>query len=129
MKTLKKILTATILSLSLSSCGAFNSTIDKTIEGGKELSTHIKDEFTVLRDETLKAVDKRLEQLGPLIDERVNNVGTMLDATVSGFLNSDLMAFIIVALTCLVGISLIFIIILVLGEARARWLKLRNRSI
>jgi len=96
----RKILASIALTLTLSSCAALDNTVD-----------HAADRTQQLVDETLDGVDKKLEVIVP---RAAKEIGDTLDATLENFLNSDIVAFVIVGITGLLGITLLCLLLIIL---------------
>ncbi len=100
--------------LALSSCGAFDRAIDHAGDEGKEIITHMTQEISKLKTETLEEVRTTVEEVMPQVVESI--------------LNADAVAFLIVSVVTLGGLVVIVALLLLLGTARAWWRRVGNRS-
>jgi len=107
----RKILWSIVLVLTLSSCGALEDAVD-----------HTADRTQQLVNETLEGVDQKLQVLVP---RAAKDIGDTLDATLDNFLNSDLIAFVIVGITGLLGITLLCLLLIIM---RWVWTKTRREQ-
>jgi hypothetical protein len=107
-------LSSLILIATLSSCTA----IDRAADKGGELVVQFRKEMGTLKTETLNEVDKKLEIIVP---RAINRVELVLD----NFLNSDVVAFVIVSATALLGAVVLVALFLLIGTARAWWRRKR----
>ncbi len=106
---MKKLL-MTMMLAALSSCGAFDTTIEKGVDGGKELVTHATEEIGKLKTEVLEEVRVTIEEVMPVVVETA--------------LNADGVAFLIVAVTGLLGLVVITALVVIL---RLMWNLWRRR--
>jgi hypothetical protein len=86
-----------LLALLLSSC---SSTIDHAADRTEEIIHLAKDEVAALKTDILNEVDTKLQVIIP---RATAEIGKTLDASIDRFTNSDLVAFMIVAIVCLLG--------------------------
>lgn len=125
---MRKLLKTILLSatLALSSCGALNSTIDKGVDGGKELVTHATEEIGRLKTEVLEEVSQLKTEV---LEEVKATVEEVMPKVVETVLNADGVAFLIVTVTGLLGLVVLVALLLLLGAFRTayrRWQHPRN---
>lgn len=115
-----KVLSASLLILTLitlNSCG-ITSTIDHTADRTEKLIDHTSQKISELKQELVQEIDI-------VIPRAVETVGSRLDQTLQGFLNSDIVAFCMVSAVALIFIALVFSIVAIWAELRERWRRLR----
>lgn len=113
--------------LGLSSCGTLNGTIDRGVDGGKELVTHATEEIGKLKTEVLEEISQlkteALEEIQVTIQDTVKEVMPKVVETV---LNADGVAFLIVSVTALLGLVVITTLVAIL---RMLWNLWRRRRV
>lgn len=125
---MRKLLTTILISaaLALNSCNALDGTIDKGVDGGKELVTHASEEIGRLKTDVLQEVSQLKTEV---LEEVKATVEEVMPKVVETVLNADGVAFLIVAVTGLLGLVVVTALLLLLGAFRAaykRWRHPRN---
>lgn len=111
--------------LALSSCGAFDGTLDKGGIVGRDLVTHTTTELGKLKTETIKEVKQEISELKTeILQETREAIEEVTPKVVDAFLNAEAVAFLIVSITGLIGFVVVVAGLLLLGAARALWKRL-----
>ncbi len=109
------------LILILNSC----SVVDRAANRTQQLVDHSFQKLSDLKTEILTEMDQKFQVMVP---RATSEIGDRLDATLDGFLNSDVVAFVIVSATVLLSLVVIVTLLLLYNTARAWWKRLRHRS-
>ena len=108
---MKKILIALLTTLTLSSCAAFERTVDYTAERTERLVEFVRDEAAQLKTETLNEVGKKIEEVVPV--------------AVEAALNTEAVAFLVVSITCILAFLTVVAGLLLLGAMRTLYMRWR----
>lgn len=109
------------LILILNSC----SVVDRAANRTQQLVDHSFQKLSDLKTEILTEMDQKFQVMVP---RATSEIGDRLDATLDGFLNSDVVAFVIVSATVLLTLVVIVTLLLLYNTARSWWKRLMRRS-
>jgi tetrahydromethanopterin S-methyltransferase subunit G len=110
---MKKILLA--LLLSLSSC--VTRAVDHAADRSEQLIVVAKDKIAELKTETLNEMDQKIQEVVPRV---AKEFGKTVDASIDRFINSDLVAFLIVSVVSLLGCVVLGLLYLAIHYVRSR---------
>ena len=110
---MRRPLSVLLVALTLSSCGTIQDTVDHTAERTERLVDHTTQQLNQLKTETLKEVKETIEYVMPNIIETI--------------LNNEAVAFVIVSITCLLGLVVVVALVFILGLIRALWKRLSSK--
>lgn len=114
MKQIVKTFGIAILAL-LSSCAA---TIDHVANQTTLLVDHTAEKLTTLKSEAVVEVTQAVQDS---LDKGMEKLGATLDATIQGFFNSDVVAFVVVSIVGLLALVVLVALYLLIGFVRTWW--------
>lgn len=124
---MRKALAALLLALTLSSCAALEGTVDHAADRTERLVTHTTEEIRALKTEVLAETKEAISELKTeTLREVQDTVEEMTPRLVDQVLNTESVAFLIVAVTGLLGLVVVVALILLLGAARTTYRRLRH---
>ena len=110
---MRKILLALLLSLSSCVSGA----VDHAADRSEQLIIVAKQQVADLKTETLNELDQKLQEIVPRV---AKEFGKTVDASIDRFINSDLVAFLIVSVVSLLGCVVLGLLYVVIHYLRSR---------
>jgi hypothetical protein len=114
---------ALIALLTLSSCGALDGAVDHAAERTEALVVRTAEEIDRLKDEIIIDIGGIKTEI---IEEVGNKIEEVAPVVVDTALNTEAVAFLIVAVTFLLGLVVIVALVLLLGATRALYAKWRK---
>lgn len=113
---MKRLLASLVLLTTLSSCGTFDSTVDRAGDRTEKLITHTTEELRGLKTEVLQETTEALSELKTEVLEEVRiTIEDMMPRLIETALNADAVAFLIVSVVGLLGLVVTVALILLLG--------------
>lgn len=111
--------------LGLNSCGALDGTIDRGGVVLEDVVTHTTQELGKLKTEVLVETKQAISELKTeILQEVKETIKEIMPQVVEDIMNSDSVAFLIVAVTLLGGLVVVVALLLLLGAVRVvykRW--------
>lgn len=117
----RSVLSALTAIILITSCAGLIETVDQAGDRGEALITHTTEEIGKLKTETLAEVSQLKTETLTEVKSTIEEITPKL---IESVLNTDAVAFLIVATTSLLGVVVIVSLVLLLGAARAlfkRW--------